>query len=1111
MLTLCAPAAAQTQSKVVEFDIAPQALDTALQLFSRQSGMQLIFSPYIVAGRSSPGLRGAYDSPTALSRLLEGSGVQFVFTDPFTAVIKLPPKLRTAETPTWSGESQDAGPQTEAGPGAWSSGDTAEWDSVSGVGGQQAEAGRDTEAEETEVIVVTGSRIRRTNAQSPVPLQVFRTRDLDEAGTTDLAEAMYQLPGVSPGVSPQGSNNQIQTSGLSTISLRRLGDDRTLVLIEGKRAVSNSGNSDRVSLSALPIGFIKRTEVTTGGASAIYGSDAIAGVTNFILEDDFEGLQLDGRWSSPEASGGEEFQLNLKAGRRIANDRAYVLFGINYRDENMVRADETRPLSVLAVEFDDPATGPDDTFANEINAPGCDPQNEDRHCILPSRSTSTPGGVFENGDAWFKEGRWFNDQSLQPPDRSGSQDFLADFDGFNFRPERTLLAARRMFSIAGHSTFEVTPTIKASLTAMFSDIDTATAGGFETLNDDDALGPLSAVKIGRIAADHPFIPPEVEETRSGRVSFDRRLVELGEQQRINDRDLIRVIAGFSGQAWDDYGWEVYGTYGRFEQTQHNPNEVNFLRAQLALDIEPDGAGGFQCADAAARADGCVPLNIFGEGTITPAAADYIRYNGFATQVRRQYTAGGYITGPILELPSGPVQAAAGFEYRHEGQNSVGDPDGDPVGGVDGDPTTPDFNVTSLSTFPNIRASYDVVEGFAEIDVPVVNDRLNVQAAVRLAEYSTVGSIVSYNAGFVFRPIDDIRFRGQFSRAQRAPNLTELFSPPRPDLDDLADPCEGLMPDGTGIDHPEGDGGVNADLALVAANCLTEPGIQAFFAGPDNAGEPFDPDGRAQGPNSGNPNVRAETANTFTAGVVLQPRFIPGLTLIADYYRIEIKDAITTVSTQNTVDLCYSAADFPNNKFCDVITRSAVDGEVLEVVNSQENLEEELVSGIDATLLYDFEVPNIPGGFGIDFRYSHYLKQDTTFIGIGGVEITTSPLGEINDGNDEFRAKFGYSYDGLRFTYTVTYLDGGIDDLASDPDPDDNRFFSVGGQAFHRLYLSYDFGADRRYRIYAGINNLFDNFGPLLPAGLDNGNSRNIVGELNDALGREFFFGARARF
>ncbi|MEM8636836.1 MAG: TonB-dependent receptor, partial [Pseudomonadota bacterium] len=958
---------------------------------------------------------------------------------------------------------------------------------------------------EQDKIVVTGTRIQRTNAQSSIPLQTFGAADLEEIGTTDLAEALVQLPGVSESISPTNSNNLIQTSGLSTINLRRLGDDRTLVLINGKRAVSNSGNADRVSLSTLPIGFVERTEVTTGGASAIYGSDAIAGVANFLLEDDFTGFEVDGRYSSPEASGGQELRLNGRVGQEFADDKGYFLFALSYRDEQIIRADESRPDSIRAVEFDDPAVG-NNSWTNEINLPGCDPSNENRHCFVPSLSISTPGGVFE-GDAWFVDGRWFNDQSLAPSDRPAGEDFFTDFDGYNFRPGRSLNGARELFNAALTSSYEFSPELEGSLTVMYSEIDSVTAGGFETLNDNDSFGILSDSTIGNIASDHPFIPPEVEETRSGSVSFDRRLVELGEQQRQNNRRTLRTIADLKGQLNENFDWELYATYGKFEQHQYNPNEYNHLNAQRALDIESDGNGGFQCADEAARADGCVPINIFGEGTITPEAANYIRYNGYATQERIQYTAGGFFSGDLFEIPAGDIKFAAGAEFRREEQDTIGDPDGDQIGGLDGDPTTDDINVTSLAVFPSVTSDYEVVEGFAEIDVPILRDQLNLQAAARVGDYNTIGTIFSYNVGAVWAPIEDLRFRSQYSRSQRAPSLTELFSPPRQDADNLDDPCEGLQPDGTGIDQPDGDGGENADLAIVSANCLSEAGIQANFLDPDfDPTVGFDAPGSVNGPNSGNPNVKEETADTFTIGAVYEPSFIPNLTLIADYYQIEIEDAITSISTQNTVDLCYSSADFPNNKFCDVITRNPATGDVTEVINFQENLNEEIVSGIDVSALYDFEIPSIPGDFNADLRYTHYLEQEVTFTGIGGTELTTSPLGEIGDGEDEWRLRLRYELNNFVTSYTVTYLGGGVDDLLNDPSADDDRFFEVDGQDFHRVFMSYTWGDDSQYRIYGGVNNIFDDLGPLVPTGLDNGSSLNIVTPLNDVVGREFFVG-----
>ncbi|WFL76300.1 TonB-dependent receptor [Altererythrobacter arenosus] len=975
-------------------------------------------------------------------------------------------------------------------------------------------------------IVVTGSRIERTIEESAVPIQVLGAQDIEESGSTDLAEAVLELPGISESISPQSSNNLIQTSGLSTISLRRLGDDRTLVLINGKRAVSNSGNSDRVSLSTLPAGFVERTEVLTGGMSAVYGSDAIAGVANFILEDDFTGIELDARYSTPEASGGEEYRINALAGTEFADGRGYVLFGVEYRNENEVFADSTRPLTLANLEFDDPisSTG-SDGWTNEINYPGCFGIDTERHCILPSGSSSTPGGVFE-GDAWFVDGQWFNDLSLRPTTGPGARppgsDFYTDFDGWNFREGRSNLPEREVLNLAFHSTFEFSDAAKFSLTGSYSDVDTIYYTGYETLNNGDTLGDGS--DIGNISASNPFIPPEVEETRSGSVSFNRRLIELGEQARINDRRTMRFIADLTGDLSDTLRYEVYGTYGRFKQVQDNPNEYNFLKARFALDVEADGNGGFQCADAAARADGCSPLNPFGEGTISTAAADYIRHNGHGEQVRKQYTAGAFLSGSLFELPAGDVKFAAGVEWRRESQVTDGDPDGDDFAGINGvrdlqdgaTRDTPgyvpdsDFDVTSLATFPSVSASYEVKEAYAEIDVPVF-DGFNVQAAARVGDYNTIGTIFSYNIGGVWQASPDIAFRAQYSRSQRAPNLTEIFSPPRPDADGLEDPCEGLLPDGTGITGITGDGADNADLVLVAQNCLTEPGIQAFFADPDNAGDPFTDDQTGtQGPNAGNPNVQEETADTITAGFAFTPTFIPGLTLVADYYRIKITDAITSVSTQNTVSLCYAADDFPNNKFCDVITRDGV-GRITEVINFQENLDTEIVSGIDVQLMYRFDPEFIPGRFDVDFRYSHYFEQEVSFEGIGGTIITSSPLGEIGNGEDEFRLRLGYRNGPFRLSYTMTYEGGGVDNIAQHSNPTDERYFKVGDQDFHRIYMSYDFGKDDRFRVYGGVNNLFDDFGAFVPTGLDYGSSYNLDSALSRVLGREFYAGVRVRF
>lgn len=992
------------------------------------------------------------------------------------------------------------------------------------------EIAQTTSSEPEDEIVVTGSRIARTNAQSAVPLQVLSGVDFEESGTNDISEALTDIPGISYGVSQRGSNNQIQTAGLTTISLRRLGDNRTLVLLNGKRAVSNSGNSDRVSTSTIPGGLLKRTEVTTGGASAIYGSDAIAGVVNFVLEDDFEGFETDVSYSTPEASGGEEFEFEATWGTKFGkDDRGYFLISGSYQDENEILADSSRPLTLLAVEFDDPVEPTSgDAFTEEHLRPGCDftradgTFDGDRYCLVPSYSSNTPGGVFE-GDAWVtRDGVFVNDQEgafIAGPLSRGSRDHFTDFDGFDFRPGRTIEGSREIANLAVRSAYDISTSATASVTAMFSRVDSVTKGGFETIGGGETYGLNNDIAVGNIASDHPFIPLVVEETRSGSVSFSRRLVELGEQSRINQRDTLRLLADVKGDLSNGFRYEVFGTYGKFTQEQANPNEVNYYNADRALDIESDGSGGFQCMDADARADGCVPLNLFGLNSITPEAADYIRYDAFSEQERTQTTFGGHLAGDLFDWKAGTIKFAAGAEYRRETQDTIGDLD-DPInlGGQDGDLTTDDVNVSSFSSFPTNSASYDVVEGFAELDVPVLKDLFTVQLAGRLAEYSTVGTISSYNVGGVLTPFEGFKLRGQYSRSQRAPNLTDLFSPARTDSDTIAGPCNDLAEDGTGIQELEGTGGAEAGtsiLATVTANCLATPGIQAYFADPDNRNtdgtiDAFDDDGSIRGPNAGNPNVDVETADTFTIGAVIQPSQIEGLTIIADYFRIEIADVISSISSQDQIDLCYAATDFPSNAFCSPITRDPLTGQVTEIVNQVQNLNEELVEGLDVAIEYEWEFGMIPGDFDIDLRYSHYFTEQTKFNGLNG-ELTQTFLGEIQNPDNEFRARVGYSLDNIRLSYRLSFEQGGVDDINNNPLPDDNQYFRVEDQFYHNIYARYEFGDDDQYRIYGGVNNIADNLGPLIPTGTSNGSSLNIVSDLARPVGREFYIGARVRF
>lgn len=1035
----------------IEFNINSQNLSAALNEFGLQSGRDIFFVDADIKGMMVEALSGYYNPEIALRLLLENTGINYHINELGTILVDATVR-------------KGGGIQT-----------------ISYTTSEDYVANLDIFVEDetddgivVEEVVVTGSRIKRSNIDTIIPVQSFDLREIGSSGTVDIGELLTQIPGVGFSLSPESTGLSTQNPGLSTISLRGLGGSRTLTLINGRRAVSNSGNGERVSLNTIPTGFVRRLEVTTGGASAIYGADAIAGVVNILLRDDFEGIKAGYRYSTADASGEIENTIDLTFGKNFDDDRGNIMLGFTYDDETAVFADGSRPDSIRALGF----VGGDEQFGVNL-------------------SSNIPGGRFEGDDAWNDNGVWFNDQSLAPPDgRVPSIGFERNLDGFNFRPGRTLSPAVEVIAGAAKTHYDLTDDVTIFAEAYFTRVNNTTVNAPRAANSGTDIGPAgNAVDIGSMSSSHPFIPPEVEETRSGSVSWRRRFMEIGLDIKENQRDTLRTAIGFEGSLENGWDWTGYATYGRFEQDQIQFNALNYQNIQYALNIEDDGNGGVQCVDADARAAGCIPLDIFGVGSITAAMAEYIRYTGQLHQEREQYIVAGNMNGDLFELPAGTVKTAFGFEYRREAQKTIGDPDNI-------------LEQTSVAVIPNIDADFNVIEGFAELDIPIVTDKpgfhdLSAQLAVRIGDYSTIGTIYSYNIGGSWAPVPDFRIRGQYSRSQRAPSITEFFSAARGDFDSLSDPCDGLNSDGSGLDASD------PNMVAFAANCLSDPGIQAFFADPENSGLAFEGnDGTVFGPNAGNMQLQEETADTFTVGFVFTPQALPEFSLILDYYRIKINGAIGTVTTQDTVDLCYSAASFPDNRFCDVVTRDASNGRVIEVINRDENLNSLLVEGIDVTLNYVLDTEVLPGVFDLNVIYNHSYSNEQVFEGLNGPEISVFN-GEIGSPKDQFRARLGWDFDNLRMTYTWRFQSGGVDDntlLSSDED-----FFEIGSQSYHDVYVRYNFYEKYGAQIFGGIRNLLDDSGPFLPTGLDHGNTRNIVSSANSTVGREFYAGVRVSF
>lgn len=919
---------------------------------------------------------------------------------------------------------------------------------------QQASAG----SQQEDRILVTGSRIARTPENSPIPAQILGREAIDEIGSVDLGEIIEEIPGAALGLSPNSTLTSTQNAGVSAVSLRNLGSNRTLTLIDGRRTVSNSGNAQRVNLSTIPAGFVDRLEVTTGGASAVYGSDAIAGVVNILLEDDFEGLEVRTRTGVSQDGGEQENTLDITWGTNFADDRGNIMLGLSYDTESEIEALD-RDWSLVPVRFNN------GVFETNL-------------------SSNLPGGRFEGDDAWNIDGVWFNDRSLLPPGRTQAEAFETALDGYNFRLDQNISPALDRVVAGARGRFDFAPNVSGFFNVLYSALETSSIRGYQNASSGTDFGPVGATQdIGTMSSTHPFIPPEVEETRSGSVSWVRRFVEVGRDSRESTRDTLRLWAGLNGRVSDRWDWEAWVSHGQFEQVQTRRNELNFQHIQYALDIESDGAGGFQCVDATARSNGCVPLNIFGTNSITPEMADYIRATASLTQELEQTTFAANMTGDLLDLPAGPVGVAFGFEHRREEQVTDGD---DLVA----------TGVTGFAAIPDLTGEYDVNEVFVEANFPLIVDQplvdaLAVDAAIRLAEYSTIGNVSSWKVGGVWTVNDSFRFRGQLAQAQRAPDITELFSQLRGDFDTANDPCDGVTLTSTGT---------------VATNCLTDTRILAGIA--DNGGV-FDQDTTSLfAPNGGNINLIEETAETVTFGVIWTPSFLPNFSAIVDWYDISVEDAIDSVSTQDVLNLCYNAADFPNNRFCDVISRDGL-GQIDQIINQDENLNVLNSRGVDVTVNYDdFELGPIPGEFDVSFLYSFTDVLEERFDGPDGSQSISNFVGEVGDSEHQWRAAFGWSHNGWRVTWKVRHIGAAVDDntvLSSDAD-----YFPVDPWSRHDLYIRYRFDGNPDVSLFGGVNNVFHNYGPFLPSGTDSGGSRNFDAAY-DVVGRFFYGGVRIEY
>lgn len=949
---------------------------------------------------------------------------------------------------------------------------------VTNVAAQEAE---DSEAVSVEKISVTGSRIRSANLNSVSPLQTFDAGDIDASGIANIQELLLDNPTFgTPAISRTNSNFSTASAGIATVDLRNLGTARTLVLVNGRRFVSGQPGEMAVDLNTIPAQFIERVEILTGGASSVYGSDAVAGVVNLILKDEFEGVEFEGQYGQSSESDDEERQFSITAGGTTDNGKGNLMFHLGYTDQGAVFSRDRARSAVDQFSTFRFTEDPADAF----------------DATRPFFSSFPPQGRFDAGGTTYT----FNSNNMLQEGFSTNGDGTIGPDGFNRSQYRTIAIPTERYLFAAKGSYELSDSHSVFFEGNYAASQTVTElEPFPFSSDDiyaDGAVPLEFNVNGSILT-NPYVPDTIlnaanDVNGDGLRDLDffaKRLLDVANRGNTADRDTFRFTVGFEGELFNDWFYDVYYVYGQTKESQVSNGQVNVQNFRYALeavtdtlDLDEDGVTDEAiCVDATARSFGCVPIDIYGFNSITPEAAAYINAPGMLSSFISQEIFGGNISGDAFELPAGPVGVAVGFEYREETSRDEFD-------------ALQQAGLNAGNAIPATKGSFDVTEFYIETNIPII-ESLNARAAYRASDYSTVGSTTSWNVGLEWQATDWMRFRAIEAQSTRAPNIGELFSPPSQTFPPgLNDPCAGITASdsGTVAERCRADTGIAANIAANGAFTLNQSDIQGISG--------FD---------GGNPNLIEETGKSTTIGVVITPTgMLQDFGLTIDYFDIEIEDAIVPTPRQFILDQCYGG----DASFCQFITRRAAPlgtnsaGSIEFINSSDSNSGGEINEGIDLTLTYSGDVG--PGRLNSRLAYTYVMEG-------GVIPLPGAPedpyVGEI--GASEHRANLNVSYDWDEWSVTMgaTYIgSAALDDqfLAGfDLAP---GAISVGSEIYVDTQVTYQL--TETVELFAGVDNLFDPEPPAIISGLpESDTGTETDAGTYDPIGRRWYVGARARF
>lgn len=916
-----------------------------------------------------------------------------------------------------------------------------------------------------EEVVVTGSRIRRVDFTSISPLVTIDHSDLKLSGATNLEDALNALPGVIPDLDRTSNNPQTgpeEGFNVARINLRGLGAKRTLVLLNGRR-LAPSGISGAIDINSIPAAFITRVEVVSGGASAVYGSDAIAGAVNFILNDDFEGFNIDAQIDVTQAGDGRVYDVNLGYGQPFNHGRGHLTLSGGFQKRDPIFWDD-RDFSAVPL-FEDPDAGK----------------------IVQGGSNTTPAGVIVFPPAII-DGE-FTDVTFNTDGTPRA--FIDPDDLYNYAPDNYLQTPLTRWNANAFAGYELLPSVNAFIEFMF------------TRNDVKSYNaPVPAFGFFAVNTDNPLLTPE---TRSLFETFYdpdgdgiaeafmlRRMSEIGPRLIDYTQDSIRVLGGIEGKFFDNWQGQVYYSYSEVSGAEANYNDASQSRLQQGLLVDP--ATGL-CFDLTG---GCVPVNAFGAGNLSQEGAAFVRIDPLLnTDKVREQVVQATVTGDLVSLPAGPLGIAVGGEWRKLRSDFVPDP--------------ALFTGDSLGYNPEQPAGgkIKVMEVFGEARMPLLDDnsftgQLNLEAGFRVSDYSLSGVTTAWKAGGDWSPLPVLRIRGMFQRAVRTANIQELFQEPSVEFgfggQEFYDRCSASKdPIGNGL----------TDVCIAQGLVPNQIGV---FEAADSPITLF---------NGGNPDLNPEIADSVTVGMVLQPEQFPGFSAALDYYAIGIDNAIVNLGNA-ALHACFLLKD-PNAEVCR-LSRRGPDGNVNEIDFVARNISVLRTAGLDLQLRYQFDAPaldffNHGASINIHFLGTHTMEYGVSAetglplidcTGYFGYFCANTSFGTI----PEFRTttRFTYSSGPATVSLRWRWLDGIrnsiiLEDKFYNLSPNDSLVIpSVSDQ--HYLDLFFNLKINMGMSMNAGITNLLDNDPPLLGS---QSNGANTDPSTYDVIGRRFYIGLSLEF